>query len=66
MKKIISAVEKHKELILNAERYIWENPETGFFEYKTNAYMIDAFEKLGYKAVKNYNCLHFSEKDGTK
>lgn len=24
------------------------------------------YEKLGYKAVKNYNCLHFSEKDGTK
>ena len=52
MKKIIDAVEKNKDLILNAERYIWENPETGFFEYKTNAYMIDAFEKLGYKVNK--------------
>lgn len=24
------------------------------------------YEKLGYKAVKNYNCLHFSEKEETK
>ena len=26
MKDFISAVDKHKRLILNAERYIWENP----------------------------------------
>ena len=27
---IKTAVDKHKELILEAERYIWKNPETGY------------------------------------
>jgi len=49
MKNISSAVEKHRQLILDAERYIWANPETGYKEYKTSAYMAENFEKLGYK-----------------
>lgn len=39
MEKLIAAVEKHKQLILDTERYIWENPETGYKEFKTTAYM---------------------------
>lgn len=49
MKNIISAVEKHKDLILETERYIWKNPETGYKEVKTTKYLADAFEKLGYE-----------------
>lgn len=48
IKRITEAVEKHKELILAAERYIWENPETGYKEFKTTAYMKARFEELGY------------------
>ena len=44
-----SAVEKHRELILSSERYIWQNPETGYKEYKTDAYMKKVFEDLGYE-----------------
>ena len=44
-----SAVEKHRELILAAERYIWKNPETGYKEYKTDAYMKKVFTDLGYE-----------------
>ena len=44
-----SAVEKHRELILAAERYIWKNPETGYKEYKTDAYMKTVFTDLGYE-----------------
>ena len=29
MNRIFDAVEKNRELILAAERYIWQNPETG-------------------------------------
>ena len=29
MEKIKAAVEKHRNLILDAERYIWKNPKTG-------------------------------------
>ena len=49
MEKIISAVEKNKQLILDTERYIWKNPETGYKEFKTNKYMAETFEKLGYE-----------------
>ncbi|MBQ9796700.1 MAG: amidohydrolase [Clostridia bacterium] len=52
MKKAIDAVERHRQLILDAERYIWKNPETGYKEYKTSKYMEEHFEALGYELVK--------------
>ena len=51
MKNLNSAVEKHRALILEAERYIWANPETGYKEYKTDAYMKKIFKDLGYEIV---------------
>ena len=48
MKRIYEAVEKNRELILAAERYIWQNPETGYKEFKTSAYMAEKFRALGY------------------
>jgi metal-dependent amidase/aminoacylase/carboxypeptidase family protein len=35
--KHVLNVEKHRSLILEAERHIWKNPETGFREWKTTA-----------------------------
>ena len=49
MNRIYDVVDEYKDLILRAERYIWENPEPGYREFKTNKYMAQAFEKLGYK-----------------
>ena len=46
---INSAVDKHEKLILDAERYIWQNPETGYKEFKTSAYMAEKFTELGYE-----------------
>lgn len=46
--KIQNAVEKHKQEILDAERWIWKHPETGYGEWKTDAYMKEAFTALGY------------------
>ena len=51
MLKIINAVEKHRSLILEAERYIWKNPETGYKEFKTTKYLIDKMTELGYNLV---------------
>jgi amidohydrolase len=36
-------------LILEAERYIWQNPETGYKEIKTSAYLAEKFRSLGYE-----------------
>ncbi len=49
MKDISYAVEKYRPLILEAERYIWQNPETGYREVKTSAYMEKKFRELGYE-----------------
>ena len=48
MIELIKAVDKYKDLIFSAEKYIWKNPETGYFEYKTNKYMAEQFKSLGY------------------
>ena len=41
MKDIVKAVEQYKDLILEAERWIWAHPETGYLEVKTSAYMAE-------------------------
>ena len=28
-------LDRHKELLLEAERYLWKNPEPGYREWKT-------------------------------
>ncbi len=49
MKKLLNAVKKNEKLILDTERYIWQNPETGYREVKTSAYMEKVFKDLGYE-----------------
>ena len=49
MKDIIAAVEKHRDLILDAERFIWKHPETGYKEFVTSEYMAKKFIELGYE-----------------
>ena len=48
MNAIHTAVEKYRDLILQAERDLWRMPETGYKEVKTSKYMEDAFRALGY------------------
>ena len=52
IEKLKALIEKHKDLILRAERYIWENPEVGFKEFKTDAFMKNEFRKLGYELTE--------------
>lgn len=49
MQSFNEAVLKHRQLILDTERYIWKHPETGYKEKETSKYMAEVFEKLGYK-----------------
>ena len=51
MKTIEKAVDKYRQLILDAERYIWNNPETGYKEVKTSKYLETEMRKLGYDLV---------------
>lgn len=47
--KFISAVEGHREKMMNALDYLWKNPETGYKEWKSHKYLADAYEALGYE-----------------
>lgn len=48
MKNLIERVDGYRELILSAERHIWQNPETGYKEWKTSKYLEEQLERLGY------------------
>lgn len=48
MKRIALAVEKHRDRILETERYLWAHPETGYKEVKSSAYVAKQLESLGY------------------
>lgn len=48
MSTIIKNVDKYRDLIADAERYIWAHPETGYREVETTAYLKKTFEELGY------------------
>ncbi len=48
VERISAATEKYRDLILAAERYIWQNPETGYKEWKTTEYLKAKYEELGY------------------
>jgi len=52
MKDLALAVDKHRERILAAERFIWAHPETGYKEVVTSKYMEDAFLELGYEITR--------------
>lgn len=49
MKNVLDIVDNYKDYILDAEKWLWKNPEPGYKEYKTNKFMAEAFEKLGYE-----------------
>jgi len=55
LSKIFDTVEKYRGKILEAEKFLWEHPETGYREWKSSAYLESEFEKLGYDLVKAGN-----------
>lgn len=55
MHKLIEAVSKHTQRIEEAYRYIWENPETGYKEWKTHNFLAAQFREFGYDLVEAGN-----------
>ena len=60
MQKILKLVNERKKLVFDAEKYLWSIPEPGYKEFKTNEYMINEFEKLGYTVKKADGITGFS------
>jgi len=55
MQKFIEAVEKNAKLAKDALDYLWKNPETGYKEWKSHAYLAEKFRALGYELVEAGN-----------
>lgn len=55
MNQIKAVVETQNERMFAAERTIWQNPETGYREWKTHAFMKAQFEEMGYQVVEAGN-----------
>ena len=52
---VLRAVESFQDTILAAERHIWKNPESGYKEWKTHAYLKAKYEELGYTVTEAGN-----------
>ena len=52
---VLQGVEAYQDTILAAERHIWKNPESGYKEWKTHAYLKEKFEELGYTVTEAGN-----------
>ena len=46
-KTALSAIAQSQDKIIAAGRYLWNNPEPGYREFKTSAYIVDELRKLG-------------------
>ena len=57
---LVDRVKKYADIMAKAERYIWENAEVGYKEYKTDAYMKKAFLDLGYRLKEAGDITGFS------
>ncbi len=45
-------VDKQRDQILEAERWLWAHPQTGFTEWEANEYLIEKFQALGYELFR--------------
>ena len=52
---IVNNVDTVKQLILDAERWIWAHPQTGYTEWQAHDYLAEKYEALGYTLVKAGN-----------
>ena len=55
MHKLIEAVPQFEAIMEKAFRFFWENPETGYREWKGHKYLSDAFRELGYELTEAGN-----------
>ncbi len=55
MHPLVEAVPRFQGIMEKAFRYLWENPETGYKEWKAHAYLAEAFRALGYELTEAGN-----------
>ena len=46
---LTAMVDRHAKTVLEAERWLWAHPQTGFTEWQAHTYLTNRFTELGYK-----------------
>ena len=49
--KLVCNADKHRELILEAEKWLWKHPQTGYTEWDAHNYLVEKYKELGYEPV---------------
>ncbi len=49
--QIVRNVDANRKLILDAERWLWAHPQTGYTEWEAHEYLKEQYERLGYQLV---------------
>lgn len=50
-KQLVSNTDRYRQLILDAERWLWAHPQTGYTEWEAHQYLTEKFRELGYEPV---------------
>lgn len=50
--QIAENINRNRQMILDAERWLWKHPQTGFTEWEANEYLSEKFSDLGYELVR--------------
>lgn len=53
--QIVQNVDAVKQMMFDAERWLWAHPQTGFTEWEANQYLTEKFEELGYTLTQAGN-----------
>lgn len=49
--QIVENVNRHRQMVLEAERWLWAHPQTGYTEWEAHGYMKEKFESFGYELI---------------
>lgn len=52
---ILQKISAYRSDMLEAERYLWEHPQTGFKEWEAHSYLINKFKALGFSPIEAGN-----------
>lgn len=52
---LLQLIDKSIDKIIDAEKFLWRNPETGYREWKSSKYLEEQYESLGYNLIRAGN-----------
>lgn len=59
-KQLLRAVDAHRAMILEAEKWLWKHPQTGYYEWQASDYLAEKYEKMGYTLTRAGNIPGFT------